>query len=131
MFVQLGFVRDPFGRVQRRLKQPMQHRPSRANVLRALIRLFHLRQNLRLADDHAFEAGGDTVEVLDDGVVGERQQLPLDTLPRNIMETEQRVDQLLGVRRSRVAVAGRVKLDPVAGRKQYELRLVEAGLPGF
>src|SRR5207248_1965003 len=60
------------------LKEGMNERAAGPGVLRALERLLHLRQDLRLADDHRVEAGSDAEEVPDGGRALEAVEMLLD-----------------------------------------------------
>ena len=50
----------------------MQHWPRDVGVLGSLIGLLDLRENLRFADDHAFQAAGNPQQMLHDVAAGER-----------------------------------------------------------
>ena len=51
------------GHAQCSLKGGVRQRPGGAGAGRQLVGLLHLAENLRLADDHAVEAGGDGEQV--------------------------------------------------------------------
>lgn len=58
-----GFVCDAFGNVTCVLKEGMDHRSGVIEFPRQFIGLFHLRQNLGLADDQTIQAGCDREEM--------------------------------------------------------------------
>ena len=57
--------------------------------------LFHLRKNLRFADDHAVEAGGDAEQMANDVFALERHQLAADFFDRHVVK----IGQVIGERR--------------------------------
>ena len=59
------------------------------------VRLFHLTENLRLADDQRIEAGGDAEQVPRRLGVVEGEEVRLERLPGQLVVLAQEVDQLL------------------------------------
>ena len=58
-----GLVAHATTNHQRRLKEPAEHRPR--GTAASLPRVAHLAMNLRLAEDHGVDAGGDAKEMRD------------------------------------------------------------------
>ena len=57
-----GLGPDPLADAERRVEQPVQERAGRPDV-RGGVRLLHLPEDLRLADDERVEPGGDPEQV--------------------------------------------------------------------
>ena len=62
---------DPLADAERRVEQPVQDRADRTDVRGGGVRLFHLAEDLRLADDEGVEPGGDPEQVSRRVEVGE------------------------------------------------------------
>jgi hypothetical protein len=107
----------------------VERRSGGAAVDGALVRLFDLRENLRLADDHAVEARGDAVEVSNRLALVERDDLPFNALGGDAVVAQQGVDEVVGFRGLDGTGAGGVELDAVARRQERELGRGEAFAP--
>ena len=66
MAVERRFAGHAAGDAERGLKKPCVTGPVLPMLPRQLVGLFHLREDLRFAEDHAVEAGGDAEQVADD-----------------------------------------------------------------
>ena len=127
-----GLRARPLGRGQRPVAQRVQGAAQRARLLRGVVGLLHLAQDLRLAHHHGLEAGRDAERVPD----RLRPRQPVDASPSvaggaAVEAHEEGLDHLGRIgRRSRAFVRRRarpaVHLDAVAGGEDH--RLVEAGL---
>ena len=96
-----------------------------------LVGLLHLRQNLRLADDHAVEAGGHREQVPHEVFARALEQVVEDLQRRQAVELGQERHRVVVRRAGLRRLAGEVQLHAVARRKQHRLRLgIAAAEPG-
>ena len=71
------------------LEEAVRHGAGAADLPGQLVGLFHLRKDLRFAEDHAVEAGGDAEQVADDLLAFERHEFAADFLDRHVVEVGQ------------------------------------------
>ena len=83
------FVGDAAGDAEGGLEQAVRHRPGAADFVGQFVGLLHLREDLRFAEDHAVEAGGDAEQVADDVVAFERHEFAADFVDRHVVEVGQ------------------------------------------
>ena len=121
------FAGDALGDPRGGLKDAVRQRAGALAVLGQLVGGFDLRQDLRLADHHAVETGGDGEQMPHGVVAGPREQLVEDFVDRQLVE----IGHELGhgfMRRAPLGIfAGRVDFHAIAGRQQHGLDLGEAG----
>jgi hypothetical protein len=103
--------------MERVLAEPVQHAPGRPGLARELVRLAYLSEDLRLAGEERFEAGGDAEE-MGRGVAGTPLVDDLGELAR--AEPRPRSERRPGGVRGGV-VGREVDLGPVAGREDERL----------
>ena len=105
----------------------MRHRTGRLRVLRGGKSLFHLRQDLWFADDHAVQAGSHAEQVPYGIHVGVMEHVSGDIPIVQAVEVGQETDELLAGRAARRFGRGRVQLDAIARRQQDDLRFRVGG----
>jgi hypothetical protein len=88
-----------------------------------------LRENLRLADDHAVEARRNAIEMGDRLALVERNDLSFHSLDGDAVVAQQGVDEIVGFGGLDGTGAGGVELDAVARRQDRELRRGETFAP--
>ena len=111
---------------RRALEQGVEQRAGGLELSREVVGTQHLAEDLRLAEDHRIERGGDREEVLDDLPVGLVVQVLVKVRRRDAVEVPEEVDHLLDAGVA-VRLAADVELDPVAGGQQHRLAVGEPG----
>src|SRR5688500_9590157 len=96
---------------ERALEQAMQQASQRARRFRGARRLLHLAEDLRLADDHRVEAGGDAERMAHGLLVRQRIQVLLQFLGTEPVILRQPLRELVG------ALPRDIELGAVAGRQ--------------
>ena len=119
--IERRFTGDAAARADCGLESAVRDGTDAADFVRHFVGLFHLRKNLRFAEDHAVETGGDAEQMANDVFAFERHQLAADFFDRHVVE----VGQILGQRR-RIEIrfrvrSGRVEFDAVTSREEHGL----------
>ncbi len=109
-----------FGGLQGRLKGRVQQRASGPFLGGRLVGLLHLGEDLRLADHHAVQAGGDRKQVLRRLVARPQTEVLDDRRRLQFVEPGEKGGQLRSARALGV-LAGGVEFHAVAGGKQHGL----------
>ena len=104
---------------KRRMEEPIEDRADDLHVVGDGVRLFHLTENLRLADDQRIEAGGDPEEMSRGVEVGDVVDVRRDRRTIDAVELADEAHQIRARRRH--IVAGDVQLGAIAGRQHDRL----------
>ena len=99
---------------KRALEELVEEHSERAGRLRDANRLLHLTEDLRLADDHGVEAGGDAKRMPHGFTLGESVEVGLELLGLHAVVAGEPLER-------RIWVPGTVDLGAIAGRKNCRL----------
>ena len=100
------------------VEEAVEQRPGGFSLSRRAVRLLHLSENLRLADDERVEAGGDAEQVTRGFEIGDVVHMRLDQGRIDVVERADERHQL-GFRRRHV-FAREIQLGAVAGREDRD-----------
>ena len=119
LFVDAGLAGYPLGHAQRGLKHLVGQRAGALAVASQLIGLFDLGHDVRLAHNHAVQAGRDVEQVAHDVFAGAFKQVVEDVRQIEAVKIGQELGHLLVAGDAGGGVGGGVDLDPVAGRQDH------------
>jgi hypothetical protein len=121
LLIDRGFRCDSLGHPQRRLEGRVGQGADTARGRGQFVCLFHLAEDLRLADDHAVEAGGHREQVTDKVLAGPLEQVVEQVNRLQTMEIGQEADDVV-MRWAAFRLFRRdVQLHPIARRKEHRL----------
>ncbi len=122
-----GLGPHPLADAERRVEQPVQDRADRAGVRGGGVRLLHLPENLRLANDERVEPGGDPEQVSRRVEVGALVDVRHQRRSIDAMELGDEPDELGAC--AVALIAGGIQLGAVAGRQDDGLARSAALVP--
>ena len=114
----VGLAADPLGPAKGHGQAAIEDRSDGLALAGDLPGVFDLAEDLRLADDHALEAGRDPEDVPGRALLLAHEAVLADHVGAEPTQIRERLDDPLG---SQLLGLDRVDLDPVAGREQHDL----------